>query len=264
MHGASNTEPQARPALRAFAGLLELVLFPGTGHYALGASREGFIWFTLNLAVWAGLIAAGLAASRAAFCGAIALDVAVQLAGAVDCYRQRARPRPSWRHVLVMSVLVAGASFLASGAVGAHVLDVLRTPSAATYPALSAGDLMAVSKLEHEPRRGHVVVFRSPEDPEQLFVKRIVALPGEMVRMDGRSVVVDGQPFWYARLDVACRASPDCELWEEFSDARGWKSAFSRVPALDVPDQSLRVPDERLRARRQPRRQPELPGVWSR
>ena len=102
-----NTAPRATLVVRAFAGLLELVLFPGTGHYALGAWRQGIIWFTLNIALWAGLIAAGLAASPTAFWAVIVLGAALRLAGAVDCYRQRERPRPPWRNVLVTSVMVA-------------------------------------------------------------------------------------------------------------------------------------------------------------
>jgi signal peptidase I len=239
-----NTERLARPALRAFAGLLELVLFPGTGHYALGVWRQGIVWFALNIAVWAGLIAAGVAASKAAFWLAILVGVALRLAGAVDCYRQRERPRPPWRNVLVMSVLVAGGSLLGSEAVDEHVLDVLLTPSASMYPTLSPGDRIVVSKLDHELRRGNLVVFRSPEDPEQLFVKRIIALPGETVRMDGRSIVVDRKPFAHARLDAACHVGPDCELWEESSDAHRCKIALSRVPAIAPSDQPLRVPDE--------------------
>jgi signal peptidase I len=239
-----DTERPARSALRAFAGLLELVLFPGTGHYALGAWRQGVIWFALNVAVWAGLIAAGLAASPTAFWLAIVLGVVLRMAGAVDCYRQHGRPRPSWGNVLVMSVLVAGGSFLASEAVDAQVLEILRTPSVSMYPAILPGDRIVVSKLDHGVRRGNLVVFRAPEEPEQLLVKRVIALPGETVRMDGRAIVVDHIPFSLARLDAACQVSPDCELWEESSDAHRCTVAFSRVPALTQSAEPLRVPDE--------------------
>lgn len=33
------------------------------------------------------------------------------------------------------------------------------------------------------PERGHVVVFRYPRNPQEYFIKRIVALPGEQVQI---------------------------------------------------------------------------------
>lgn len=33
----------------------------------------------------------------------------------------------------------------------------------------------------HEPARGDIVVFRYPRDPDEFFIKRVIALPGEKV-----------------------------------------------------------------------------------
>jgi signal peptidase I len=43
------------------------------------------------------------------------------------------------------------------------------------------------------PRRWEVVVFRSPMDAKQLFVKRIVGLPGETIAIRDDGVWVDGK-----------------------------------------------------------------------
>ncbi|HTM68706.1 MAG TPA: signal peptidase I [Candidatus Binatia bacterium] len=40
----------------------------------------------------------------------------------------------------------------------------------------------------HEPERGQIVVFRYPNDPRQYFIKRIVGLPGERVKVTGGQV----------------------------------------------------------------------------
>ena len=42
-------------------------------------------------------------------------------------------------------------------------------------------------------RRGDVVVFRHPTDPESLWVKRVVGLPGETVEVYGTRVYVNGK-----------------------------------------------------------------------
>ena len=44
-----------------------------------------------------------------------------------------------------------------------------------------------------EPRRWDLVVFHYPEDPEILFVKRLVGLPGETVTIEDGSVWIDGK-----------------------------------------------------------------------
>lgn len=35
-----------------------------------------------------------------------------------------------------------------------------------------------------EPKRGDVVVFKYPRDPEQYFIKRVIGLPGESIKID--------------------------------------------------------------------------------
>lgn len=42
----------------------------------------------------------------------------------------------------------------------------------------------------NDPVRGEIVVFRYPNDPSQFFIKRVIGLPGETVRIEGGSVVI--------------------------------------------------------------------------
>ncbi len=42
----------------------------------------------------------------------------------------------------------------------------------------------------HQPQRGEIVVFRYPNDPRQYFIKRIVGLPGERIKVSGGQVWV--------------------------------------------------------------------------
>lgn len=47
-----------------------------------------------------------------------------------------------------------------------------------------------ISYRFEQPKRGDIVVFRYPNDPRQYFIKRIVALPGERVKVSGGQVTV--------------------------------------------------------------------------
>jgi len=42
------------------------------------------------------------------------------------------------------------------------------------------------------PKRGEVIVFQFPQDPNKDFVKRVVGLPGEVIEMRDGRVYVDG------------------------------------------------------------------------
>jgi len=63
-------------------------------------------------------------------------------------------------------------------------------------PVESNGDRVLVQKFLYDvrrPRRWEVSVFHFPGEPSQAYVKRVVGLPGESVRIAGGDVVIDGK-----------------------------------------------------------------------
>lgn len=62
-------------------------------------------------------------------------------------------------------------------------------------PSLHNTELILVDKwsyLFHAPERGDVVVFVAPPDPSQDYIKRIVAVPGDIITIHDTTVIVDG------------------------------------------------------------------------
>ena len=53
------------------------------------------------------------------------------------------------------------------------------------------GRLLPYSKIE----RGDIVVFHYPVHPDQHFVKRVIGVPGDHIRMNGKQVWVNGTPL---------------------------------------------------------------------
>lgn len=74
---------------------------------------------------------------------------------------------------------------------------VYAIPSLSMAPTLQPGDQIVVTPFRapfaREPRRGDVVVFRSPSGRDELLVKRIVATPGDLIATDAGRVTVGGR-----------------------------------------------------------------------
>jgi len=65
---------------------------------------------------------------------------------------------------------------------------------ASMEPSFSNGQYLVIDELSYrfeDPARGDVVVFKYPLDPSLYYIKRIVGLPGEEIR------IKDGQVFIY-------------------------------------------------------------------
>jgi signal peptidase I len=62
-------------------------------------------------------------------------------------------------------------------------------------PLLSSGDVVLLDKLWYNfsgPKRMDVVAFAAPEDEEKIYIKRIVGLPGERIRIEDGALYVNG------------------------------------------------------------------------
>ncbi len=57
----------------------------------------------------------------------------------------------------------------------------------------STGQYLIVDQLTYhfeEPSRGDVIVFRYPKDPSKYFIKRIIAIPGDSIAINGNVVTI--------------------------------------------------------------------------
>lgn len=102
----------------------------------------------------------------------------------------------------------------------AFLVEAFKIPSGSMIPTLQVGDHIFVSKFLYgvripwtniklfkhvrEPRRGEVVVFVYPQDPEKDFIKRIVAIPGDTLQVCGGQVLINNQPVRRELQPGAC------------------------------------------------------------
>ena len=72
------------------------------------------------------------------------------------------------------------------------VLQAYQIPSSSMEPTLLKGDFVLASPLRSAPARGAIVVYRRRG---VVFMKRVVGLPSDTLRMQSGTLLVNGRPF---------------------------------------------------------------------
>ena len=63
-------------------------------------------------------------------------------------------------------------------------------------PTLSHGDMVVLNRLSSiftSPRVGDIVAFPFPEDPSEFYIKRVIAMPGDIVDLQSGIFKINGQ-----------------------------------------------------------------------
>jgi signal peptidase I len=100
-----------------------------------------------------------------------------------------------WRDELVAWLRTLTSAAVYTTLIVTFVFQVARVEGVSMAPTLADQDRLVVNKLVYlysAPQRGDVVMLYYPEDPDKSFVKRVVAEPGDQLRIvDGRVFVND-------------------------------------------------------------------------
>lgn len=71
---------------------------------------------------------------------------------------------------------------IALAAAARAAVHIYSIPSRSMAPALEPGDQIVVTRyFRSAPERGHVIVFRSTNGSDELMVKRVIGVPGDLV-----------------------------------------------------------------------------------
>ena len=64
---------------------------------------------------------------------------------------------------------------------------------ASMFPTFKDSNYLIIDEISYrakEPERNDVIVFRYPEDTKKFFIKRIIGLPNETVKIDGSEITI--------------------------------------------------------------------------
>lgn len=98
-------------------------------------------------------------------------------------------------------VIVIVVAIVFSVLINTFLLINATVPSASMENTVMVGDRLFGSRLSYkkaDPKRGEIVIFKYPDDESQLFIKRVIGLPGDTVTIiDGRVYINDSSEPLY-------------------------------------------------------------------
>ena len=197
-----------RPVRDPGATAAEEPLLPRLAGYALVGLAIGMLWrlfryeavdFSFMLVV-VGAVSGAIWALDRIFFARRRLEAAARLNIAVERVREPVAVEYARSFFPVIVLVLVIRSFL---------FEPFRIPSDSMMPTLYDGDFIFVSKYSYglrlpvtntllietgTPQRGDVVVFRLPPNPKINYIKRLVGLPGDRIRVDeNNQLYVNGQ-----------------------------------------------------------------------
>lgn len=108
---------------------------------------------------------------------------------------------------LFASALLLGCSLFGRG--------VVRFEGTSMQPGIKNGDRLSVLRFDQgakfDVKRGDILLFRYPKDPEKSYLKRLVGLPGETVELREGRVLINGQELAEPYVDPQLNTMRDSE-----------------------------------------------------
>ena len=158
--------------------------------------------------------------------------------------------------IVVLAAVVLIRTFVAEATV---------IPTGSMENTILIGDHVFLNKLLYGPRlpftslrippirsveRGDIVAFHNPRNPSVLFVKRAIALGGDVIRIEGRKVYVNGKVLEepYAQyqfsnvIPLRDDFPPSVSEIEKLPAAWGLDPAWAREMARYIEKEGMRVP----------------------
>lgn len=250
----NSTTPINSPRKAWLAFLLGLFL-PGLGQTYNGQLNRA-AWFMLGSWLF-GIPLVGLLVryfpddwTASLMLGSIGVAVVIWFISCIDGFIQARRratyTAAAWQGAgtyLFLILLVTVCLFpLLTQQVRKHWIEPFRIPSASMEPALIAGDFIYADKhyncLGCEPivQRGDIITFTYPNNRSMGYIKRVIGLPGDQIKIRGQTVSVNNKS-----LTVQSAQQNGTVVVQEGYENRQWPVIWKNLRAV-IPVADLTVP----------------------
>ncbi len=144
----------------------------------------------------------------------------------------------------IAGILIA---ILLSFIINTFVVVNATVPTSSMENTIMAGDRVIGSRLyylRHEPERGDIIVFDYPDDPEILYIKRVIGVPGDHIEIHDGMVYINNQILDEPYLDVTTEGTwgpydvPEDSYFmmgdnrNDSADSRFWKNTYLKKDGI--------------------------------
>ena len=112
-----------------------------------------------------------------------------------DTRQKKEENKTTWKRELMEWVIVIEVAVVVAVILNQFIIVNASIPTASMETTIMTGDRVFGNRLAYikeEPERGDIVMFKFPDDERQLFIKRIIGLPGETLEMKDGKIYIDG------------------------------------------------------------------------
>lgn len=99
---------------------------------------------------------------------------------------------------LLSWVMVFVGAFVVAFVISHFLIINAKIPSESMVSTIKVGDKVIGNRLAYkfsDPQRGDIAMFWSPIEPQKIYIKRIIGLPGDTVTIDNNTVYINGKPI---------------------------------------------------------------------
>lgn len=112
-----------------------------------------------------------------------------------DKEENREEEKTSWKKEILGWVLPLVAGIFAAFLIKNYIIINARVPSGSMENTIMTGDRLIGNRLAYlnsNPERGDIVIFHYPDNEEEIYVKRVIGLPGETVEIRDAKIYING------------------------------------------------------------------------
>ncbi len=132
-----------------------------------------------------------------------------------------------WRSVANLALQLVVLALL----IAAFFMRLPQVTGLSMEPHIRSGEYVLINTFAYRigaPTRDAIVAFRRSDDPRSVFIKRVIGLPGDRIRIDNGHVFVNG-----VKLDEAYVKYPDDRSFPEIAVPSACVYVLGRQPRAE-------------------------------